>query len=178
MLLHHAWHNKTINEPWNGRYFTCPFSKIDIELQETFADWAADVSSRITREHIPYGVFYRTRDADGGMLNDANDLTGLSCATFLLELFNAFNLPLLQLESWPQSRSGDYSWLRKIMKMMREYVPESQFFAHFRHRHKLRRYRPEEVAGTASHFAGAPLHFDVVGPAGQAVLSAMKNMAK
>ena len=175
MLLHHAWHNNTVHEPWNGGYFTCGFSHLDVELQETFADWAANVSARLPHTKTPYGVFYRLKDTDGQTINEPDDLAGLSCATYLLELFEGFDLPLLQIASWPMSRPGDYAWLRKIMKWMRGTVPRSQWMAHFRYRHKLRRYRPEEIAGAAFHFSGSPLHFDVVSPAGEFVLAAMRE---
>lgn len=180
MMLHHGWHRLTYHHPWDGQYFTINFSHLDIELQETFADWAVEVAGKIGNNPIPYGVFYNLKEnfKSGGEYIDRDDGSGHTCATFLLDLFASNSLPLLDLSSWPVSRAGDFSWTRGMLQKLRKYLPRSYFVSQFRHRHKLRRFRPEEVASTAHTFKGLPLHFSVVEPAGLAIIDEIKSNLK
>lgn len=177
MLLHHGWHMDTRHHEWDGDYFTIGFLHLDLELQETFADWAADVSKRIADKPLPYGVFYNLQENFNGIGEyiDREDGAGHTCATFLLDLFASGFLPLVDLKSWPTSRPGDLSWLRGILRDLRQYVGVDHWLAQVSHRHKMRRYRPEEVASVAFDFSGTPLTFEVVEPRSKKLLLEMKK---
>lgn len=177
MLLHLGWHHKLYHEEWDGKYHWLELNGLDRELQETFADWAVMVADASPGTPIPYSVIFRPGrnfDQDGHFIN-LNDGSGLTCATFLLALFSDFDLPLVDISDWPASRKGDFTWLRKILKLLRKYevrrnrMPKWEWLEQFRNRHQLKRFRPEEVFVTAALFFGEPLKFSVVESAGSKV---------
>lgn len=174
MLLHLGWHHQLCHHEWDEKYHWLEFNGLDRELQETFADWAVMVANASPGTPIPYSVIFRPDknfDQNGHFIN-LNDGSGLTCATFLLALFNDYNLPLINISDWPESRENDLKWLRKILKMLRntvvksENMPKWEWLEQFRHRHRLKRFRPEEVFATAELFSGEPLSFSVLEKAG------------
>lgn len=180
MLLHLGWHHQLHHDPWNGMYHWLEFGGLDRELQETFADWAVLVADASPGTSIPYSIIFRPGrnfDVEGRFIHQ-NDGSGLTCATFLLALFSDYDLPLIDVSGWPKSRSGDLSWVRKILHMLRKQIqlnrlPAWDWIEQVKRRHKLRRFRPEEVFATAALFSGEPLDFSVVEPAGAVVNSAV-----
>lgn len=177
MLLHLAWHHKLIKEEWDGKYHWLELKGLDRELQETFADWAEIVSNAGEETPIPYSVIFRSNknfDPTGRFI-DLKDGSGLTCATFILSLFNDFNLPLIDSFNWPESRKGDLTWLRRILKYLKinevlnNTMSKSVWYEQFKQRHRLKRFRPEEVFATASLFSGNPLSFHIVENAGSIV---------
>lgn len=180
MLLHLGWHRKLYHEQWNSEYYWLEFGGLDRELQETFADWAVLVADASPGTPIPYSIIFhpgRNFDVDGRFIYQ-NDGSGLTCATFLLALFSDYGIPLIDISGWPESRDGDLTWVRKILKMLRKQIelkllPSWDWVEQAKRRHKLRRFRPEEVFATAALFSGEPLSFSDVEPAGMAVIAAV-----
>lgn len=177
MLLHLGWHHTLRHDEWDGKYHWLELSGLDRELQETFADWAVMVANASPGTPIPYSVIFRPErnfDQNGHFIN-LNDGSGLTCATFLLALFNDYDLPLIDISDWPESRKGDLTWLRRILNALRNSVvrsnkmPAWEWLEQARHRHQLKRFRPEEVFATAALFSGEPLSFSVVESAGSKV---------
>lgn len=166
MLLHLGWHHLLCHERWNGAYYWQEFVGLERELQETFADWVALVADVAPGSPIPYSIIFRPgRNFDvAGHFIHQNDGSGLTCATFLLALFSDFDLPLIDVLGWPDSRSGDLTWVRKILRMLRKQInlnllPRWVWIEQAKQRHRLRRFRPEEVFVTAALFTGKPLQF-------------------
>ncbi|MBI2725016.1 MAG: hypothetical protein HYX42_02080 [Polaromonas sp.] len=172
-LLHLAWHRRLFHHPWDGQYYWIGLSRIDSEVQEEFSDWARIVAGRSKDLEIPYSVFFvpdGNFDVDGQFI-DRGDGSGLTCATFILAMFADYGLPLLRIDSWPKSRPGDFSWMRKILKALRPVLTRSEFLSQIARRHELKRFRPEEVVAAASIFEGVPLEFDEVVPVSKVVLT-------
>lgn len=178
-LLHLGWHRCLRHEPWDGNYHWIEMSALDIEVQETFADWAVIVANAEKESRIPYSIVFspgKNFDLNGQYI-DRKDGSGLTCATFLLALFSDFKLPLVQTDTWPHSRPGDFRWLRKILKSLRgyfeKYMPSElhHFLEQFRRRHALKRYRPEEVFACAGLYSGTPLSFNTVDPIARQLLA-------
>ncbi len=173
MLLHLGWNHLLYHQEWPGMYQWLEVRGLDRELQETFADWAVLVANASPGTPIPYSIIFypgQNFDVDGHFINQ-NDGSGLTCATFLLALFSDYNLPLVDIDSWPESRSGDLTWVRKILKMLRKEVrlnrlPAWGWIEQAKRRHKLKRFRPEEVFVTAAMYSGEPLKFSDVESAG------------
>lgn len=176
MLLHLGWHQSLYHHEWQGKYQWLEVRGLDRELQETFADWAVLVADASPGIPIPYSIIFnpgQNFDVDGHFIN-RNDGSGLTCATFLLALFNDYHLPLIDIDSWPESRSGDLTWVRTILKKLREEVllnrlPAWEWVEQAKRRHKLKRFRPEEVFVTAAMYSGDPLKFSVVESAGRTI---------
>lgn len=181
MLLHLGWHRLLRHHEWDGNYHWMELSGLDRELQETLADFAVFVADAHPGSPIPYSVIFREGryfDANGQFIN-MNDGSGLTCATFLLAIFSDFGLPLIDAPGWPASRKGDFTWLRDILKklkiheVLRHKMPAWEWLEQVRYRHRLKRFRPEEVFATADLFIGEPLRFSDVEPAGIAVNAAL-----
>ena len=133
-VLHLAWHQRLCHQPWSGSYHWVGLSKIDLELQETFSDWAKIVANGAQDSPIPYSVAfspYSNFDAAGHFI-DRKDGTGLTCSTFILAMFADFGMPLLRTDTWPTSRPGDFTWLRKMLKHLRKVIPKSDFLEQVR----------------------------------------------
>lgn len=173
-LLHLGWHRILCHEPWSGhdKYHWVELSSVDIELQETFADWAALVANAATDATIPYSVVfspYKNFGANGQYIN-RKDGSGLTCATFLLAIFDDFGLPLVEISTWPHLRKEDSQWLKKILKSLGMYIwkhvpSELPFFwEQFRQRYDLKRFRPEEVLASAHLYVDVPLRFEEIDP--------------
>lgn len=171
-LFHLGWHKKVSHEAWNGLYHWTELSNIEIELQETFADWAVTVARAVKDSPIPYSVVFspdKNFDRNGQFIN-RKDGSGLTCATFLLALFADFGMPLAQINTWPKSRQEDSQWLVKILKLLGVYIWKHMrsdmplFWQQFRQRHALKRFRPEEVVASACLYVNAPLRFEKVDP--------------
>jgi hypothetical protein len=173
MLLHLGWHQALYHHEWHGKYQWLEVRGLDRELQETFADWAVLVAEASPGTPIPYSIIFhpgQNFDVRGHFINQ-NDGSGLTCATFLLALFSDYNLPLIDIDSWPESRNGDLKWVRKILKKLRDEVlynrlPPWAWIEQAKRRHMLKRFRPEEVFVTAAMYSGEPLKFSVVESAG------------
>lgn len=183
MLLHLGWHHDLRHHEWRGKYYWLELDGIDKELQETFADWAVLVANASPGIPIPYSVIFRPDknfDQNGQFINSI-DGSGLTCATFLLALFSDFNLPLIDIYDWPEARKDDLSWVRKILSFLRNTVvksqkmPKKEWFKQFQYRHRLKRFRPEEVFATAALFSGEPLKFSVVEDAGSEINTIIPN---
>lgn len=164
MLLHLAWHQNLLHEKWDGSYYWIELSKLEVELQETLADWAVIVATSNEDQKIPYSVYFSsTKNFDcAGSYLDRNDGSGLTCATFILALFSDYGLPLILPHSWPVKRPGDFEWIVKILGKLRKHISQFHFIEQVRRRHALRRFRPEEVLATAEIFIGKPINFQNV----------------
>ena len=171
MLLHLGWHHQLHHHEWDKKYHWLELNGLELELQETFADWAVMVANASPGTPIPYSVNFRQDrnfDQKGHFIN-LNDGSGLTCATFLLALFSDYELPLIDISDWPESRKGDLAWLRRILKKLRRHVPKWDWLEQVKHRHRLKRFRPEEVFATAALFSGEPLNYSVIEEAGSKV---------
>lgn len=166
MLLHLGWHHFLRHHEWDAQYYWLELTGLDQELQETFADWAVLVAGAAPGNPIRYSVVFNPDsnfDADGRFI-DRKDGSGLTCATFLLALFNDYSIPLIDVREWPASRPGDFSWTRRILKLLRKYVTSWEWLEQVKRRHLLQRFRPEEVFASAGLYQGVPLKFaDVEG---------------
>jgi hypothetical protein len=54
-------------------------------------------------------------------------------------------------------------------------MPAWEWLEQVKHRHRLKRFRPEEVFATAALFSGEPLNFSVVESAGSKVNAAIPD---
>lgn len=74
---------------------------------------------------------------------------GLSCATFVLVLFRAARLTLVDTTAWPTDRAGDKTAQEMIVKILDGYCKDRNHVEEVRKEIGCERVRPEEVAGSA-----------------------------
>lgn len=77
---------------------------------------------------------------------------GLTCATFVLAVFELSRLRLVMYDSWP-SRDDDSIWQRRILEMLRHsQTAPPEHIRSVEEEIGSARYRPVEVAAAAAHF--------------------------
>lgn len=178
-LLHQAWHHKTCDDDPRAYAHQAkvalqwvPPGLDDDELND-LRTHAALVAKHIRARTIPYAIAVR----NAAFLSDGSvalgESLGLTCATFLLALFEAARVKLLALGSWdtdrtPERREEDEAAQRLIVSHLQGYDPE-----HARLVEQdvgCTRVRAEEVAA-ASGVTERPADFARVEPEGRSVLS-------
>ncbi|MCR4318522.1 MAG: hypothetical protein NUW37_19440 [Planctomycetes bacterium] len=128
---------------------------------------------------IPYGFSLPTGCFDRVTLKFliGESKLGLTCASFVLAVFESAGFPLVDYNSWPTNREDDQNWRGAILYILSrdKNVPRSHIDAISSDVGKLVRFRPEEVAGaftSASH----PAPFEVAEPRSREVLALVTQM--
>lgn len=160
-LIHHGWDgpNYFYCDPPEGRYCWVSLSNLDPLLVETFADHVFEVWRTNQWTGVPYGVAYHSIqyiDPDRRLV-ELETGQGLTCATFVLECFAAYKLPVVDRETWPV-RPEDAAWVTQILDSLARRNPGSAV-AQRVHAGTVARFRPEEVAAAAGLFDGVPVPF-------------------
>jgi hypothetical protein len=114
---------------------------------------------------IPYGLTYDGQCLDANAKYISGPVGhGLTCATFVVAIFNALQLPMLVEESWP-SRAEDKAWFDRIVIQMEAnlelYGIDPAHVDALKRDPVARRIRPEEVAAAATHADWPVRHQDI-----------------
>lgn len=117
----------------------------------------------------PYAFRYdgssRVRPADGLVMIGESCL-GLTCATFVMTLFESVGFPVLRLTPWVP-RPGDSEWRNAILGLLRKFEAigriEKGWTDRVEAEENWQRYRPEDVLA-AGVFAPPSAHFKRVAP--------------
>jgi hypothetical protein len=137
----------------------------DFDLAD-IASFCESVAARAPRLNYAFRIIESTELVAVGhsvMLNNAH---GLTCATFVLAIFQSLGHPLVVLGTWP-SRAEDADFQRKILLIMA--TPQvvwgisSQHIVNANAEIGCLRYRPEEVVG-ACRFGVYPVAFSDAEP--------------
>ena len=91
---------------------------------------------------------------------------GLTCATFIVELFNELGIPFIDVETW-QPRAEDTEWAKRILALMSDSMSPEHIEAQLAKIGQTIRIRPADIAA-AGHLVHqkmeSPLHFNDVDP--------------
>ena len=148
MLIHLAWHYQIKNEPISEKV-----NWVKSNLNDTVKKQLCAYISMIG-EHppcIPYGFgdYIQSLNSENGQYLKVE---GMTCATFVLAIFNAQGINLIDTFNWPQ-REEDVQWQESIMKTLESYF-RNKNIQDQEHLDKMNdtigsiRIRPEEVAGS------------------------------
>ena len=148
-LLHLAWHFDLRDSEPKPAYLW-----IDPLIPEPRARQVAALCRRVLRSNtrgIPY-AFSAPNDCFDS--NTAQYLLGptrfgLTCASFVLAIFDAAGLPLVRYESWPIRPNEDAAWQRQVLEQLRAAGACVEHVQAVKSEIGSVRYRPEEVAGAA-----------------------------
>lgn len=143
-LLHLAWHCSLRCEPPDERYFW-----IESDIHPRRARQVAAICRQVIRANAANGIPFAFSAP-----NDCFDRTtfeflvgpsrvGLTCATFVLAVFDRAGLPLIRYETWPH-RADDEVWQHGNPDV------EVGHLDGLRSELGSVRYRPEEVAAAAT----------------------------
>ena len=143
---------------------------LSLEDQKILAS-KIDAWLRLNPNGIPYSVAH-----PGGVIfkNDiwvgSEPAQGLTCATFIVELFNELAIPFIEKETW-QARPGDEEWARNILGLINN-IPDINKYEQMKRIGKTPRIRPADTfaAGVLIHqeIEGA-LTFDAVSPCAEKI---------
>ncbi|MCC0045722.1 MAG: hypothetical protein H6903_08470 [Rhodobacteraceae bacterium] len=147
-FLHLAFHFDLRDEALNGTYWWAP-SGLDPENQLVLAALANVIAEG--HPSIPYGF-----DMDGlifdkatGALLPAPPGRGLTCATFVLAMLQTYGFEPILSRSW-EVRHEDEQWQDQILAYMQERGASPEHLDAIRSAESNKRFRPEEVVGTAA----------------------------
>ncbi len=122
-LLHLAFHLRLkcdSYEKFNNDYFWLICPNLDDDEQLQLASHVKSVFDK-NQNRIPYGLAYSSIgsfDSDGTLIENSKNL-GLTCATFVMALFNDFGFPIIDTDSW-ELRADDTIWQNHIINCMKD----------------------------------------------------------
>lgn len=101
-------------------------------------------------KNVSYGFLYdgSAQYSNVGQLTFSSNMSGLTCATFVLTIFHSCGVDLIDVNTWPV-RSSDISWQHKIWKLLcglAQRIGIPGLFKHLESELGSPRFRPEEVA--------------------------------
>jgi hypothetical protein len=131
-------------------------------LAATFDAWLDENENKIPYSVAhPGGVVFKDKVWVG---NEPGQ--GLTCATFIVELFNELGIPFIDVETW-QARNGDAEWAEEILKLISNLMSLEHVEAQRAKIGHTVRVRPADIAA-AGHLVHQemenPLHFNEVDP--------------
>ena len=125
---------------------------------------------------LNFGITYNntTFDKDGNLLLQNSDY-GLTCATFVLSVFESAGITLIDGNSW-KSREEDLEWQKYVLNFFKNKEKEAleELIKHFESNLGCFRFRPEEVA-VASSFDNLPSDFKSCEDYGLLLCKAIEN---
>jgi len=176
-LGHLAWHNQLKDSQPKDCYLW-----VDPPIPTRRARQVAARCRQILRANergIPY-AFSSPNDCfdlrTGGFLLGPLRV-GLTCASFVLAVFDAAGLRLAEYSSWPQQRPGDAEWQQFVVEQLEESEARAEHVGLVKKEVGAIRYRPEEVGGCAvsDHL---PCPFDTAEALSQEILDRLRLLGK
>lgn len=149
-MLDLAWHHKLRNNPADGRYLW-----VDPDVPTARLKQVAALCRRVWRANgrgrIPYAFSPPNGSLDEvtGAILLGPSMHGLTCASFVLAVFGASGLHLVEYDTWPIGRPGDEQWQRGIVDLLKDQASQDHVEAITADIGTVR-YRPEEVAAAAA----------------------------
>lgn len=149
---------------------------IDSALHQIVCDHIAEYLDHVATENragrIPYSIRYCGQQMDeSGRYVPRSIGDGLSCTSYIIDVLDACELPLVQVESWPTGRADDRALGRELIEALRASKPPASpehIAAQEEAIDNLIRFRPEEVAAAfalypmLSEYLEGPLSFHEV----------------
>ena len=172
-FVHLAFHHDLrCGEPESDAFYV-ECSGLDPDEQLTFAVWVEAVQDA-NGPNIPYSFAYTSGNFDSsGRFIRREDGVGLTCATFVVALFEDFAFPIVDVESW-SPRADDVDFQKKIVNALTKCCPGAHTEAQREAIGKASRFRPEEICGCAHVCDGTPLRFEEGVRLGVEVLTQMR----
>lgn len=167
--IHLAWHYLLRNEicpTENLENYVWVKSNIHETRQNSIAAMCRRILRRQNEKKIPYGLLYTggcfTTD---GVLSLSTEENGLTCATFVMAVFNSCGIQLIDIQSW-DLRESDSDWHNSIIATLMD--TKERFGISDIHIENVSkelgcaRFRPEEVAVSSTFEQTPALSVDIV----------------
>lgn len=175
-LLDLAWHYVLRNDPPSPSY-----RWIELDLHPKRARHVAAICRKLWRSNgkaIPFG-FSRPNDCfDEVTFRFVIGPTthGLTCATFVLAVFQLAGLQLVDYNSWPKSRYGDIEWQCYVVDSLKRHGADANHIRAVEQEVGSVRFRPEEAAAAGTLPSSTwPLTFSAVELRAQAIVNQLSR---
>jgi len=149
LLLSQDWHHQLTNQQLKVGGFW-----VQVPLPESRAIAVAAMCRKIYRTNVMHGLPYGVR-FDGGVVLDEGLVElkgathGLTCATFVMLVFEQSGEPLLRPETW-FPRAEDAAWHDWVVTSLARTGASSEHVENVRGEAGCARFRPEEVAAAGA----------------------------
>lgn len=154
-LLHLAWHcqlrnDSTIPPDLKMKVWVAP--PVPKERLRSMAAFCRRLWKKSEAGEVPYAFSHPSGafDSNTGALLLGPTRFGLTCASFVLAVFEATGLKLVDYTSWPVDRPGDREWQESMVALLATKQAPEEHVDHVRSEIGAARYRPEEVAAAAA----------------------------
>jgi hypothetical protein len=176
-LLHLAFHLRLrcdAPSEYSSQNYWLHCSGFSNEEQLQLAVWCKNIFAA-NKNKIPYGLAYSSMgffDQNGTFIHSSYGC-GLTCATFVMALFEDFGLPIIDITSW-KTRADDAEWQKHIVDAIKEdHNKHPDFYSNTHIENQILnigialRFRPEEVAASVNIYKDQPITFQVAEPLGK-----------
>ena len=177
LMFHLAWHHRLRNEP--------PPETMALAITPAIPRGrliqVGAVCRKIWRANRTLGVPYAFSppndcfDTRTGEFLLGPTRFGLTCASFILAVFQAAGWPLVDGETWPMDRPGDREWQEKIVALLERTGAAREHVDAVRSEIGHVRFRPKEVAA-AARVASHPASFFVVSQEAPQILEVLQRI--
>lgn len=146
-LLHLAWHHDLRNDLPPDDYFW-----IEVNIHAKRLRQVAALCRKVWRAN-PYGVPYafslpvKFIDTKSGQVLLGGTRLGLTCASFVLAVFEAAGIKLIEYATWPTK--ADIDWQEHVIQQLARRVT-SDYLTLLKAEIGNARFRPDEVAAAAA----------------------------
>tara|TARA_R110001583_G_scaffold150393_1_gene302458 strand:+ start:2466 stop:3152 length:687 start_codon:yes stop_codon:yes gene_type:complete len=149
-LLHHAWHHDLRKESPSDKYLwlDIPLDPINKLHLATFCELVYEAN----KDGIPYGICTDgTGFSDDGAFTAGDNHEGLTCATFVAQVFHSQGFIIIDFAGW-KHRKADKKWQLQILQNLKQSGASEEHLEHQRKRmlSGAARFKPEEVAISAA----------------------------
>lgn len=170
-VLHLGWQD-TLYDDWHyQRLWAAPDA--EPERLRSVAGYCRRIWSRfLVAKSFPYGLgFDDSTFSPDGQLRLGPRAAGLTCATFVLAVFNAVGVRLVDETTWPVRRDDDREWLETLRRFA-----SPAHFARLEQQIEAGavRIRPDEVLGACA--VVPPAGFEAAAAAGGALLPRLPRL--
>ncbi|QDV24774.1 hypothetical protein Q31a_30960 [Aureliella helgolandensis] len=161
--LHLAWHCRLCRETRLGTSYFWVDPKIASSRLRQIAGICDDIAHANSSEQIPYsfGTPIGAFDSKTKKFLLGPTATGLTCASFVLSVFETAQLRLARYTGWPKPDEEDRKWQENILNLLHKskYVSPEHIKAVEREVGTSVRYRPEQVAAAAALRVRRPVKY-------------------
>jgi len=178
-VCHLAWHCMLVDQ-LASETTSYQFDWVKIAIPDTplrnIVSFLELIANSSNGDEIPYSFLGQTQpfDRETGRYNPSvHEGDGLTCATFVLEVFKCLGLELLDESSF-EERPEDLDWQRKIVSWLRRSDVDDYHLSKLENSKLAKRFRPEEVAA-ASGEEKLPLQFAEAASKGVALVAELHN---
>ncbi|WP_321819635.1 MULTISPECIES: hypothetical protein [unclassified Burkholderia] len=181
-LLHLAFHHALTNESPSADYGWVQCQALTDDEAHDFAMWINEVWAQ-NANNIPYSINYwkGAHFSPDGKFVPAASGDGLTCATFVMALFENFGWELLDTENW-SGRDSDREFQQNVVDALANprFVVQTEEARNHREAQiqyigSAARFRPEEVTAAVGDWDFAPIPQDEAEAAGEDVLDQMRE---